>query len=84
MTAAVLITDAFALLAAVAGFALAFQQRRVRRLARRLQRRDPGRPLRTTGEGEDPVQYAMIIGGTMLMAFGILMFAFTTLYALLS
>ena len=84
MSTYTLLVDAFALLAALAGFLIAFRQSWVRQLARRLQGRDPGVPLRTHGQGEDPTQYAMIIAGVMLMAFGLIMFAFTTSYALLT
>ena len=77
----VLIVDALALLAAVAGFLLAFRQSWVRRLARRLSGRDR-QPRRERPDAEDPLHYAMIIAGTMLMAFGILIFAFTTSFAL--
>ena len=78
-----LIVDALAFLALVAGFCLAFRQSWVRRTARRLSRRDPStRPTRA--EGEDPVQYAMVIAGVMLMAFAILMAAFTTFYELMT
>jgi drug/metabolite transporter (DMT)-like permease len=78
-----LIVDALALLALVAGFCLAFRQTWVRRTARRLSRR--GRSIKPSlGEGEDPVQYAMVIAGVMLMAFAILMAAFTTFYDLIA
>jgi hypothetical protein len=84
MTTSILV-DTLALIAAFAGFMLAFRQDRVRRLARRLQGRDPARPLRPPeADGEDPVHYAMIIAGTMLMAFGIIIFAFSFVYGLLT
>jgi ABC-type Fe3+ transport system permease subunit len=80
-----LIVDALALLALVAGFCLAFRQRWLRRTARRLSRRNPSAPpRRPRPDGEDPVQYAMIIAGVMLMAFAILMAAFTTFYELMT
>ena len=79
-----LVVDLFALIGAAAGFLLAFRQAWVRRQLRRLQGRDPAAPLRPSAEGEDPVHYAMIIAGVMLMAFGIIMFAFTTSYALIT
>jgi drug/metabolite transporter (DMT)-like permease len=79
-----LIVDALALLGLVAGFCLAFRQSWVRRTARRLSRRDPARGRRSRGEGEDPVQYAMVIAGVMLMAFAVLMAAFTTIYELMT
>ena len=78
-----LIVDALALLGLAAGFCLAFRQSWLRRTARRLSRRGPpARPPR--GEGEDPVQYAMVIAGVMLMAFAVLMAAFTTMYELMT
>lgn len=80
----VLIVDTLALIVAVAGFLVAFRQSWVRRQLRHLSGRDPDRPARETAQGEDPVHYAMIISGVMLMAFGIIMFAFTTSYALLT
>jgi len=73
------------LLAAAAGFLLAFRQSWLRRLVRRLAGRDPAIPRRGTRErGEDPVHYAMIISGIMLMAFGILIAVFTVSYELLT
>ena len=78
-----LIVDALALLALAAGFCLAFRQTWLRRTVRRLSRRDPSaRP--PLDEREDPVQYAMVIAGVMLMAFAILMAAFTTFYELMT
>ena len=79
-----LIVDALALLALVAGFCLAFRQKWLRRTARRLSRRNSAASRRERLEGEDPVQYAMIIAGVMLMAFAILMAAFTTFYELMT
>ena len=79
-----LIVDALALLAASAGFAIAFRQSWVRSVIRRLSGRDPQQPRRQRDSAEDPVHYAMIIAGVMLMAFGILIFAFTTSLALIT
>ncbi len=79
-----LIVDGLALLALAAGFCLAFRQSWLRRTARRLSRRDPLRPHPPRPDGEDPVHYAMVIAGVMLMAFAILMAAFTTFFALLT
>lgn len=84
MTSYALIVDAFALAAAVAGFLIAFRQSWVRRQVRRLSGRDPDRPLHAPADGEDPVHYAMIISGVMLMAFGVIMFGFTTVFAVLT
>ena len=76
-----LVTDALAIAAAVAGFHIAFRQQLVRRLLARLSDRPP--PAAQVS-AEDPAHYAMIIAGTMLMAFGLIMFAFTTAYALMT
>ena len=82
LSTGVLITDALAIVAAVAGFHIAFRQNQVRGLLARL---FPDRPRSAAPIGaEDPAHYAMIIAGTMLMAFGLIMFAFTTSYAVLS
>ncbi len=77
-----LIVDALALLGLIAGFCLAFRQRWLRRTARRLSRRKPGSA--PPPRAEDPVQYAMVIAGVMLMAFAVLMAAFTTFYELMT
>jgi hypothetical protein len=76
----VLVTDALALAAAVVGFHIAFRQNLVRRWFAALSSRPPPAPI---GD-QDPAHYAMIIAGTMLMAFGLIMFAFTTSYALMT
>jgi hypothetical protein len=81
LSAGTLITDALAILAAVAGFHIAFRQNLVRRLIARVSNRPP--PSAPIGD-QDPAHYAMIIAGTMLMAFGLIMFAFTTSYALMT
>lgn len=79
-----LIVDGLALLALAAGFCLAFRQAWVRRTVRRLSRRNPSAARRVRASGEDPLQYAMVIAGVMLMAFAILMAAFTTFYELMT
>ncbi len=73
-------TDIVAILLAIAGFYLAFRQQSVRRRWR-LWRGDRA-PKRMPEE--DPAPYAMIIFGSMLMAFGILLFGFTTVFHLSS
>jgi hypothetical protein len=81
----VLAVDLVALLFAVIGFHMAFRQRLVRRLWKAARPNRPTRPPRPQKEeGEDPVHYALIIFGMMLFAFGIILFSFTTLYALLT
>jgi len=84
MSLGTIIIDMVALGLAVLGFLLAFRQSWLRRLTRRLSGRDPAAPRRDRERGEDPVHYAMIIAGVMLMAFGLIMFGFTTIYALLT
>lgn len=86
MPAHVLAVDAFAVLLAVIGFHMAFRQRLVRRWARAWREaRGIARPPRAAkGEGEDPVHYALIIFGMMLLAFGLVIFAFTTFYWLMT
>lgn len=82
----VLFVDLLGLAFAVAGFNMAFRQRFVRRLwnegraARGLARK----PRPASPEGEDPVHYALIIFGMMLFAFGLIITAFTTAYALMT
>jgi hypothetical protein len=75
MSARTIIVDLLALAAIVVGFHLVFRQSFVRRLWG-----GPERPLPRKEEGEDPAHYAMIIFGMMLLAFGIILFAFTTLF----
>lgn len=85
MSRGTIITDIFALAAIVFGFLLAFRQSLVRRWFARLFPPRPGEPpLALRPDGEDPVHYAMIIAGVMLMAFGVLIGAFTTLYELMT
>jgi hypothetical protein len=86
MPSHVIPVDLLGLLLAVAGFHMAFRQRLVRRLW------DEGRAARGLApkarvekpEGEDPVHYALIIFGMMLFAFGLILIAFTTAYALMT
>jgi heme/copper-type cytochrome/quinol oxidase subunit 2 len=82
MPAHVVAVDAVAILFVVAGAMMVFRQRLVRSWARAWRDRDGAvraiRPARP--EGEDPVHYALIIFGMMLLAFGLVLFAFTTFY----
>jgi hypothetical protein len=82
----VLAVDAVAILLALVGFHMAFRQRLVRRWARAWRERSgTARPPRAAKpEGEDPVHYALIIFGMMILAFGIILFAFTTFYSVLT
>ena len=85
MPSHVLVVDLAALLLAVAGFHLAFRQRLVRRWWGAFQAgREAARPRPPRPEAEDPVHYAMIISGMMMLAFGLILFAFTTFYWLLT
>jgi formate hydrogenlyase subunit 3/multisubunit Na+/H+ antiporter MnhD subunit len=79
MSAHVIAVDLVALLLAVIGFHMAFRQRLIRRLI-------GGRPARPTAEGgmEDPLRYVLLIFGMMILAFGIILFGFTTFYAILT
>ncbi len=84
MPAHVILIDLFALLLATLGFHMAFRQRLVRRLWRSLSGAPADVPAPARPDGEDPVHYALIIFGIMIMAFGTILFAFTTFYALLT
>jgi hypothetical protein len=85
MSRGAIITDIFALLAVLLGFMLAFRQRPLRRWLARIFPTPPDHPTLTIRpEGDDPIHYAMIIAGVMLMAFGVLIFAFTTGYELMT
>lgn len=81
-----ILVDLVGLLLAVAGFHMAFRQRLVRRLwdEGRTARGLPDKHRAARPEGEDPVHYALIIFGMMLFAFGIILIAFTTAYALMT
>ena len=78
MSTHVVVVDLVALLFAIVGFHMAFRQRVVRRLI--------GATAAVAGAdaGEDPAHYALLIFGMMILAFGIILFAFTTFYALLT
>ena len=84
MTTAVILIDLAALLLAAAGFHMAFRQRVVRRLWRGARRGSAAAARPARPDGEDPVHYALIIFGVMLMAFGLIIFAFTTAFALMT
>ena len=86
MPAHVILVDLVGLAFALVGFHMAFRQRLVRRMW------DKGRDARglphkervEKPEGDDPVHYALIIFGMMLFAFGLILIAFTTAYALMT
>jgi len=82
----VILVDLLGLLLALAGFHMAFRQRLVRRLwdEGRAARGLPAKSRVARPEGEDPVHYALIIFGMMLFAFGLILIAFTTAYALMT
>jgi hypothetical protein len=77
MTGHGIAAGAVALSVAVVGFHLAFRQRLVRRLwsiARRRAGAEQGPAPTRLPDDQDPVHYALIISGTMIMAFGIIIF----------
>jgi hypothetical protein len=78
MSIRVIAFDLVAILLAVIGFHMAFRQRIVRRLL--------GWKAAQSGAGaaEDPLRYALLIFGMMVFAFGIILFGFTTFYAMLT
>ena len=78
MSAHVLAIDLVALLLAVIGFHMAFRQSLVRRLFGARAAPPAG------GAEEDPLHAALLIFGMMILAFGLILFAFTTFYALLT
>jgi hypothetical protein len=82
----VVAVDLAGTLLAIAGFLLAFRQHAVRRWwdMARARRGRPPLLSRATEENADPAHYAMIISGTMMMAFGLILCAFTTVYASLT
>jgi hypothetical protein len=67
----------------LAGALLAFRQRALRRAwdRHRVRRGRPPLSPRAQDADTDPAHYAMIISGTMMMAFGIIIAAFATIYA---
>ena len=81
----VIAVDLFSLVLAAIGFHLAFRQHLVRRWWRRFNPRDPSRPAHVEREeGEDPVHYAMMIAGMMILAFGLILASFTTAFSLMT
>jgi len=79
----IIIVDLLALLLSGIGFHLAFRQRLVRGLWAKWRGTPPPLP-RAKGEEEDPAHYALIIFGVMMMAFGVIIAFFTTVYGLLT
>ncbi len=75
----VILVHHLALLCVAVGALMVFRQASVRRWWRAFRPRTG--PRRTGGEAEDPARYALIIFGMMLLAFGLILFGFTTLYA---
>ncbi|MBU3076952.1 hypothetical protein [Sphingomonas quercus] len=78
MSAYTILTDIGALIAMLVGFHLAFRQHLVRRWWRIIRSRPPEPAI----SDEDPAHYAMIIFGMMLLAFGLIIFCFMTLFSL--
>ena len=79
MSTHVIAVDIVAVLLALVGFHMAFRQQLVRRLLGGSAQPRPGRDA-----DEDPVHYALMIFGMMILAFGIILFGFTTFYAVLT
>jgi hypothetical protein len=86
MATHVILVDLLGLILVAAGFHMAFRQRFVRRLwdDARAARGLPAKTRVAREEGEDPVHYALIIFGMMIFAFGLILIAFTTAYALMT
>jgi hypothetical protein len=86
MSAHVILVDLLGLAFAVAGFHMAFRQRLVRRWWEqgRAARGKAAKVRTAHPEGEDPVHYALIIFGMMMLAFGLILIAFTTAYSLMT
>jgi hypothetical protein len=84
MSTRVILVDLLGIAFVLAGFHLAFRQSLVRRWLDARRARQGLSPIRPAagGTGEDPLHSAMLIFGTMMMAFGIILFGFTTMYAL--
>ena len=86
MSTHVLLVDLLGLVFVLVGFHLVFRQRIVRKWID-AGRASKGRaPMKRTsgGDDEDPLHYAMLIFGTMMMAFGTIIFGFTTMYAIVT
>ena len=83
MSEHVTLVDLFALLLVAIGFHMAFRRRLVRGLGAKWGDTPPP-PPRQAGEDADPAHYALIIFGVMIMAFGTILFFFTTVYGLLT
>ena len=84
MSAPRLLVDLLGLLLALAGFRIAFRQKRVRRWLDRMRVRQGRPPLAAapTGGAEDPLYFAMSIFGTMSMACGFSVIGFSTMFAI--
>jgi hypothetical protein len=80
----VLVLDGLGVALALAGFHLAFRQRQLRAWLESRRRRRGLPPSEPSPAGQDPLVYVLRISGTMLMAFGIILVGFTTMYALAS
>ncbi len=81
MSIGIIFIDLFAVLAMMAGALMVFRQRDLRRLW--AQRK--GLPPPTAADADqDGAHYALAIFGMMLLAFGLIIFAFFTSYALLT
>src|SRR3546814_7392164 len=65
----VLVVDSVGLILAILGFCMAFRQKFVRKLFRRA--RHSTEDIPRLPPHEDPVRYALLISGIMVMVFGI-------------
>ncbi|MFA7585295.1 MAG: hypothetical protein WCY11_03740 [Novosphingobium sp.] len=73
----VLAVDVMGIILAIVGFNMAFRQQRARKLLGLP--RAPDRLPDDRGHGQDPVTYALRIGGVMAMVFGIALAGLITL-----
>lgn len=77
-----IVVDLLALAAIVIGALMVFRQERVRAAWAALTGKAPGQEGATRSAEDDPAHYALSIFGMMLLAFGIIIFGFFTVYAL--
>jgi hypothetical protein len=81
VSAATILIDLLALLAIVAGALMLLAQERVRHWWAILTGKERGARVE---RADDPARYALTIFGMMLLAFGIIILAFFTTFALLA
>src|SRR3546814_277883 len=76
----VLVVDSVGLILAILGFCMAFRQKFVRKLFR--QARPSTEDIPRLPPHEDPVRYALLISGIMVMVFGIVIAGMVSLFQL--